>query len=677
MGTHIRTSTRPSAFALGAFTARFRWIPVLAIQGGGLLLVAAMAVADMLQGFGLAFAIGLVVLLGWGLIWRLLPAQPVGEAVDLRQVALQQIEQLELTRYRQLVQFANDIFSWHDADGSLHYISPNVRRLLGYEPSELLGQNMFRLIHPDDLSSVHLARADLLAERYPLPVTFRIANREGVWVWLEMFARLFELGEGHTRIVGVSRDVTLRRDAEAMLRESERFKALFELARDGFFLIDQQGRVVEANREAARELGFHRMHLIGMPLRDLLAPSSSDSEVQQWSDYFEVIRSGRSEVLELAMLCADDREKWLEALFSPITQEGRPLVLLAVRDISARRHAAAQLQDSLTALRVLHNRLYGIIEGSSDLIAALDTGFNLIAFNRAFKQTFEQHFRSPVELGVNLLSFLAHDPEQMAQSFTSWQRALAGEVFISIEPLLLAGDTREYEVKYSPIHDEVGDVVGAAYIARDVSARLQAERDLKLTLDKLDQARQDTENINEQLKLANRELMRQANQDGMTGIANRRYFDEYLAHEWRRAVRQHEPMAMIFADVDFFKKYNDHYGHQQGDDCLRQVAHALHSQLRRPADLLARYGGEEFVVLLPGTTLAGAMFIADAMRAAVEALNLPHAASEAAPVVTLSLGVASIIPSEAMAEGFLIYGADQALYIAKKSGRNRTHGNPL
>lgn len=639
----------------------------------GLLLLLLSAVLD--QRWWLLPAALLQIGLG---IWLWRAAAPVTDtSTQQAQQALQQIEQLELTRYRQLVQFANDIFSWHAADGSVLYISPNCRRLLGHEPAELLGQNLFRLIHPDDLANVHLARADLLAEGSPVPVTFRIANREGVWVWLEMFARLFQLGEGQTRIVGVCRDISLRRDAEALLRESERFKALFELARDGLLLVDAKGRVVEVNREAARELGYHRMHLIGMPLTNLLAPGNESSQVQRWSDYFQVIQSGQSDLQELSMLCADDHEKWLEALFSPITQEGRPLVLLAVRDISARRSGARQLQESLAALRVLHNRLYGIIEGSSDLIASVDNSFHLIAFNRAFKQTFEQHFRTPVELGVNLLSFVAHDPEQMAQSFLSWQRALSGEVFINIEPLMLAGATREFEVKYSPIRDEVGDVVGAAYIARDVSARLQAERELKLTLEKLDQARQDTENANQQLKLANRELMRQANQDGMTGIANRRYFDEYLAHEWRRAVRQHEPMALIFADVDFFKKYNDHYGHQQGDTCLREVAQALHSQLRRPADLLARYGGEEFVVLLPGTTLAGAMFIADAMRAAVEALKLPHAASEAAPHVTLSLGVASIVPCEAMAEGFLIYGADQALYIAKKSGRNRTHGNPL
>lgn len=675
MGSPIRIPSRHPASAVSLHIGATRWRWLLLLQGCGLALLVLAGVFDIAW---LLLAAGGLLMGSAGLLWRSV-SQPVASSDEVlqREQELQQIEQLELKRYRQLVQFANDIFTWHAADGSVQYISPNVRRLLGYESQELLGQNLFRLIHPDDLASVHLARADLLAEGAPLPVTFRIANREGVWVWLEMFARLFDLNEGQARIVGVSRDVTLRRDAEAVMRESERFKALFELARDGLFLIDARGRVVEVNREAARELGYHRMHLIGMPLVDLLGPDHADSELQRWGEYFQLVQSGQSALLELSMLCADDQEKWFEALFSPITQEGRPLVLLAVRDISARRQGAKQLQESLTALRVLHNRLYGIIEGSSDLIAAVDNSFHLIAFNRAFKQSFEQHFRTPVELGVNLLSFVAHDAEQMAQSFLSWQRALAGEVFINIEPLLLAGDTREYEVKYSPIRDEVGDVVGAAYIARDVSTRLQAERELKHALERLDQARMDTESINEQLKLANRELQRQANQDGMTGIANRRYFDEYLAHEWRRAVRQHEPMAMIFADVDFFKKYNDHYGHQQGDTCLREVAQALHSQLRRPADLLARYGGEEFVVLLPGTTLAGAMFIADAMRAAVESLQMPHAASEAGPYVTLSLGVASIVPSEAMAEGFLIYGADQALYIAKKSGRNRTHGNPL
>lgn len=650
----------------------------IAVQIFGLMLVGALGVLDLLPPWAMVLGFALSLLFGWLILTRSLPSSADADAADSSTAkALRQLEQLELTRYRQLVQFANDMFSWHDADGSLRYVSPNVRRLLGYDPAELLGQQMFRLIHPDDLANVHLARADLLAERKPLPVTFRIINRDGVWVWLEMFARLFDLGEGKTRIVGVSRDISLRREAEAMLRESERFKALFDLARDGLFLIDARGRIVEANREAARELGYHRMHLIGMPLADLLSPDDLNEALRNWQEYFDRIQDGSAEQVELRLLCADEQDKWMDATFSPITQEGRPLLLLAVRDVTERRRDALHLQESLAALRLLHNRLYGIIEGSDDLIAALDNGFHLIAFNRAFKQTFEQHLQIPIELGFNLLQFLVNDPEQMASSFISLQRALAGEVFVDIETIVVDDEIREYEVKYSPIRDEIGDVVGAAYVARDVTTRLKAERGLKTALEHLEQARQETEQANLQLMQANGELLRKANQDGMTSIANRRYFDEYLANEWRRAVRQHEPIALIFADVDFFKKYNDHYGHQAGDDCLRQVAQTMAQQLRRPADLLARYGGEEFVVLLPGTSLPGAVFIAESMRMAIERLGLPHVASETANCVTLSLGVASIVPTEAMAEGFLIYGADQALYIAKKSGRNRVHGNPL
>ena len=648
-----------------------------AVQAFGLVLLALLGMTGTLPLWALLCGFGLSLLAGWAVFWRAANAAAIAGRDTGVTAALQQMDQLELTRYRQLVQFANDMFTWHDADGSLHYVSPNVRRLLGYDPAELLGQQMFRLIHPDDLASVHLARADLLAERNPLPITFRIVNRDGVWVWLEMFARLFDLGEGKTRIVGVSRDISLRREAEALVRESERFKALFELARDGLFLIDSRGRIVEANREAAHDLGYHRMHLIGMPLADLLASDAGNDCLLQWHDYFESIQNGRPEQVDAVLIAAGDQHKWVEATFSPISQEGRPMVLLAVRDVTERRQDAIQLQESLGALRVLHNRLYGIIEGSDDLIAALDNGFHIIAFNRAFKQTFEQHLRVPIELGFNLLQFLANDPEQMASAFISLQRALAGEVFTDIETIVVAERVREYEVKYSPIRDEIGGVVGAAYVARDVTGRLHAERELKTALENLQQARHETEQANRQLTEANSELLRQANQDGMTSIANRRYFDEYLAHEWRRAVRQHEPLALIFADVDHFKKYNDHYGHQAGDDCLRQVAQAMAQQLRRPADLLARYGGEEFVVLLPGTSLSGAVFIAESMRVAVEQAGIPHAASDTASYVTLSLGVTSIVPTEAMAEGFLIYGADQALYIAKKSGRNRVHGNPL
>jgi diguanylate cyclase (GGDEF)-like protein len=159
--------------------------------------------------------------------------------------------------------------------------------------------------------------------------------------------------------------------------------------------------------------------------------------------------------------------------------------------------------------------------------------------------------------------------------------------------------------------------------------------------------------------------------DGLTGVANRRFFDERLGLEWRRGKRSGSSLALILADVDHFKKYNDHYGHLAGDDCLRMVATALKQVLKRPADLAARYGGEEFVCLLPDTDLDGAITLAGEMAAAVRALGIEHVGSKTAPIVTVSLGVAAIHPRAEEACEALVQSADAELYRAKQLGRDR------
>lgn len=159
--------------------------------------------------------------------------------------------------------------------------------------------------------------------------------------------------------------------------------------------------------------------------------------------------------------------------------------------------------------------------------------------------------------------------------------------------------------------------------------------------------------------------------DGLTGIPNHRYFQENLDREWRHGARVAEPISLIMCDIDSFKVYNDAYGHQNGNKCLQLVAGALSETLGRPRDIVARYGGEEFVVILPDTTLKGASSVAEAMRDKVESLGIVHHKSGVGKVVTISLGVATITPIRD-SQGFaLISAADQALYHAKKEGRNR------
>lgn len=159
--------------------------------------------------------------------------------------------------------------------------------------------------------------------------------------------------------------------------------------------------------------------------------------------------------------------------------------------------------------------------------------------------------------------------------------------------------------------------------------------------------------------------------DGLTGIPNRRRLDEYYSLEWLRAKRRQTPLSVIMADIDHFKDYNDAYGHAQGDECLKAVAKALESSLKRPTDLLARYGGEEFAVVLPETGVEGAGHLAEDMRAGVEALDIPHAKSPVTGHVTISLGTGTMIPGAMTQPKALIQLADEMLYKAKSGGRNR------
>lgn len=182
--------------------------------------------------------------------------------------------------------------------------------------------------------------------------------------------------------------------------------------------------------------------------------------------------------------------------------------------------------------------------------------------------------------------------------------------------------------------------------------------------------------VRTQLKVRSltRELRDMATRDGLTGVANRRAFDQALQREWRQAQRQRGTLALLMLDVDFFKRYNDALGHPAGDACLQALARLLGALARRPGDLAARYGGEEFVLLLPGTDRLGAWQRAELLCRQVEQLALPHPDSAVAPHVTLSIGLACLQVGEGMLPEQLLQAADQALYSAKQQGRARICG---
>lgn len=208
------------------------------------------------------------------------------------------------------------------------------------------------------------------------------------------------------------------------------------------------------------------------------------------------------------------------------------------------------------------------------------------------------------------------------------------------------------------------DYITKPFQVEEVLARIETH----LNIIRLQQQLQKT---NKSLEIINKKLYKQTVLDGLTQISNRRHFDEYLMHEWQRAVRDKNSIALLICDIDFFKQYNDTYGHQGGDDCLKKIAQAIEKVLKRPADLVARYGGEEFGVILPNTTIAGAIEISDQIFQAVRDLKICHKKSRVANYVTLSLGISCLIPSTENNITEFIEMADKALYQAKHQGRNK------
>jgi diguanylate cyclase (GGDEF)-like protein len=261
------------------------------------------------------------------------------------------------------------------------------------------------------------------------------------------------------------------------------------------------------------------------------------------------------------------------------------------------------------------------------------------------------------------------DAEMPGMSGFDLLKAIRADWSLSAVPVIVVTSHSEAEFEVSALQLGASDFITKPYRATAVMARVKTQLRVKQLSD---------------------ELRRAATTDGLTGLANRRFFDEYLTREWRRAGRAGDPVSLFMIDVDHFKLFNDHYGHPRGDVCLHQVADMLAGSCHRPADFVARYGGEEFAILLPQTPRAGAELLATRILNAVQAAGIAHDSSPTAAHVTVSIGVACIDSVRALGRGNdadgaspseglrikttgLICAADEALYLAKRAGRARSH----
>lgn len=238
-------------------------------------------------------------------------------------------------------------------------------------------------------------------------------------------------------------------------------------------------------------------------------------------------------------------------------------------------------------------------------------------------------------------------------------------------PIIVLSTKEEAATKHDAFLAGANDYLVKLPATLELVARIRYHSRAYLNLIQRDEAYQALRDSEQKLIAANLELQSISNSDGLTGLSNRRHFDEYLNAEWRRAMREQSCLSVLMVDVDNFKSFNDHYGHLEGDQVLRSIGETLRKVCQRPADLVARFGGEEFSVVLPATDPAGARDVGERMRAAVEGLAVPHVGATTGPVVTVSIGMASVTPTAETSPTGLLKRADEGLYKAKRNGRNR------
>lgn len=422
--------------------------------------------------------------------------------------------------------------------------------------------------------------------------------------------------------------------ANQLIEESEqRLRDITAALGEGLLVTDKDGLIKFVNAAANRILGLNENEVIGKNSHELFHhsyPNGSPYPLEQCM-IMQVLATGQPYSSEDEYFWRPDGTGFpVSVTVTPIKfKENTNGIVIAFHDITQSIQERNQLREMKAA-----------IEQSPASVLIVDKDRNIIYTN---PELIRATGYTKTEL-KNKKADIFHGDQTPGNNYSDlWKTLLSGRPW-SGEILYQRknGSVFWQSWKVAPVTNEHGEIQNFVAVGEDITEK----------------------------KKFHALLEEMSYQDGLTGIANRRKFDEYFVQEWNRALRNGKPLTIIMADLDFFKPYNDALGHQAGDECLKQIALALKSKVLRASDLIARYGGEEFVCVLPDTDIVGAKVIAEELRQAVHALNLPHPNSTVSPYVTISLGVACCVPRRGLANT-LLQTADATLYQAKTKGRNR------
>ncbi|MEK3884243.1 PAS domain S-box protein [Paenibacillus sp. PL2-23] len=548
-------------------------------------------------------------------------------------------------KYRALIEHAVDLFIMNEFDpSSMPIMEVNERacQVLGYTREELVRMTPFDLSFKDVTFAAEYHQVlKRLTETGFAKFEMRLLTKAGEMIPVESVTQIIELN-GKKVAISVLRDMTDRYRAELALKESEeRNRRLIELL-PNIVAVHANGEVLFVNEAGVGMLGGTKQEeFVGRRLLEFIHPDSRELVKARVQD--TLIRDKRLPPIEEKLLRLDGQSFDAIVQSNRIVYQGVEAVLSVAHDITERKRAEGAMKDS-------EERYRRVFELSPNAICLYDKEGTISYANGKAVSLFQADSLSSLVGQSKFKLVHPQDKEESEERFGTILQEAMSEMTYESQYLTLQGTIFIAEVSLTCVYFDRKPFV-LAYI-RDISKSREEE---------------------ERLHEANRVLRELSTLDGLTGIANRRHFDESFARAWEISAQSGSPLSILLFDIDYFKLYNDTYGHLGGDACLKGIAAGLSPLFRGQGELFARYGGEEFVVLLPGADASAARRAAVHIQERIAELRLPHEGSKVSHFVTVSLGASTAIAGPNLERADMIEAADKALYQAKIDGRDRMY----
>lgn len=617
------------------------------------------------------------------------PIRMVGSMTDIsdRKQIEEQLRQSE-QRFRSIFDNVSVGMALVNIEGYIILANETDCQFLGYTPEELIGMHFREFTHPEDLTiDIELYNSLLAGERSSYVVDKRYIRKDKAVVWGRLTVSLIRNKDDFLLYtVVVCEDITVRKQAEEALQQSEaQLAAAQRVARIGNWELDVLTKKIVGSEALFRIFGFSgdRKEYDYQELFQVCFPEDGERLKQAIT---RGINEGKSFEIDFKALRKDGLVTYNQARGEAVfNNQGQVIRLFGtVQDITERKQLEELLQSQVQKEEAL-NRVIQIIRNSLDLTSIFSTAVIDIGELLEVDQVAITQYLTEEEIWVPVAEY-RRSPEinsLLKQKISDRENPISSQLkklkIVQLNDSNICQDEINYSLAQTfpgawlliPLHFN-SVTWGSLSLLKPQQYNWQ-ESEIEIATEIADQLAMAIyqSELYHQVQVANEELKRLATIDGLTQIANRRRFDEYLNLEWLRLRREKAQLSLILFDIDYFKLYNDTYGHLAGDDCLRQVAIAISEISRRPADLFARYGGEEFAVILPYTDLSGAIHLAEVIRQRIHSLEIPHSESLVSNHITVSLGVACIIPNGDVSPQELINSADRSLYTAKQKGRDR------